>query len=501
MDSLFFFLAEEGVNSNLMVGFATLFHIGAILSVILHVLQKPREPRSALLWILFVVLFPGLGLIAYILFGINTIPNKQWAKMFSDIRFSKHQSSTQRLRSEEAQKVIQQASFILNPDETAFPALNRLLAQLPKDRPLLDGNRIILLNPAEEALERMFAEIARARDHIHLTTYILADDSVGKRLMDLLRERADAGIHVRVLYDAFGSAGPEFRGFFKKFKRVKNLSLVPFSQSNIFKRQFQLNLRNHRKILIIDGAVAFTGGVNFHEVYLPKPGKPAVIDYHFEIRGPVVRELQYTFMRDWFYMTDDPIDPCYPQPERAGEMPVRVSDSSPTQEGVTVALNLFVAAIQQARREIRIITPYFVPSESLMLALCQAARRGVDIQLLTPSDNNHPTIRFASHAHYRQLLEAGVRLFERRPPFIHTKAMVIDQRLSIIGSANLDPRSLSLNYETNLQVESAAFADTLRYAMEADFSEALEIQLSAWKLRPKGQILVENFFNLFNPIA
>ena len=489
------------------IGYGTVIHIAVVLCICLHVLRTPRDARTSLLWIFFATVFPLVGALAYILFGINTIPHKGWQKQHSDSRFQKRQRlKTRTTHPLAAMHARKNALRAVPPPDTALVPLNRILDHLSANHPLLGGNDVRLFEKAEEALEAMFAAIRDARHHIHLATYIFNDDAVGQRLMALLDERARAGVQVRVLYDAFGSAGANLRLFFWRRRRVPNLQLIGFSQANMLKRKFQLNLRNHRKLLVVDGAAAFTGGVNFHDVYLPRDGGSGTIDYHFRLSGPAVLELQYTFLRDWYYMTDEPAEKLlaksfFPTPERAGDMAVRLQNSGPTREETAAALDAFFAAFTLARRQILIVTPYFVPPEPLILALRQAAYRGVDVKILVPSVNNHPTLQLASQALYKPLLTSGVRIFEREPPFIHAKAAVIDDEAAIIGSANLDPRSLFLNYETNLFVFDAPFAARVKSAILADLDASREISYAEWRRRPKLRQLAENFFNLFHPIA
>jgi len=488
------------------IGYGTIIQIVLSLLVILHLLLKPRDARTSLLWIFFTCIFPFVGPLAYVLFGINTVPNKGWQKQYSDSIFWKRQRlhirSTHPLAKMHAQKNAMRTTPILS---TLIP-LNRILDHLSANHPLLSGNDIQLLEPAGVALAEMFLAIQNARAHIHLSTYIFNDDAVGQQLMTLLVERANAGVHVRVLYDAFGSAGANLRRFFWKHRHVPNLQLIGFSQANVLKRKFQLNLRNHRKLLVIDGVLAFTGGVNFHDVYMPKANAPAAIDYHFRVRGPAVLELQYTFMRDWYYMTDDPAEKLlaphfFPLPSQAGNTSARLQNSGPTRDETGAALNTFFAAINHAHKQILIVTPYFVPPESLILSLRQAAYRGVDVKVIVPSINNHPTLQLASQALYKPLLTSGIRIFEREPPFIHAKATIIDDAVSIIGSANLDPRSLFLNYETNLVIFDADFSNRLKAAVLNDLSHSHEILYAEWRHRPRLRQLAENFFNLFHPIA
>jgi cardiolipin synthase len=488
------------------IGYGTILHIVLSLLVCLHLLLKPRDARTSLLWIIFTSVFPIVGPFAYVLFGINTVPSKGWQKQYSDSTFQKRRRINGRGEHPLADMHEQRSAMCVLPDDRTLSPLNRVLDHLSANHPLLGGNDIQLLVPAGVALEEMFLAIRQAEHHVHLATYIFNDDEVGRRLMALLVEKAAAGVQVRVLYDAFGSAGASLRLFFWRQRHVPNLTLIGFSQANVLKRKFQLNLRNHRKILVVDGLLAFTGGVNFHDVYLARDGKPGVIDYHFRVRGPAVLELQYTFLRDWYYMTDQPAEyllaRCFfPAPATAGLMAARLLNSGPTREETAAAQDTFFAALNSARRQVLIVTPYFVPTEPLILALRQAAFRGVEVKILVPSVNNHPTLQLASQALYAPLLVSGVRIFERAPPFIHAKGAVVDDGVAVIGSANFDPRSLFLNYETNLIVFDEGCAAQLKAAILDDLSHACEIVYAGWRRRPLGRKLAENFFNLFHPIA
>ena len=495
------------------IGYGTILHIAVVLAVVFHILRKPGDFRTSLLWVVFVMGFPVLGILAYLCLGVNMADQKVWKKQTSDRSFLR--SHRQRARAgntsgTDTQPLPNTLAYRdappTNLTEPVAAQLDNILACLAPDHPLLDGNDIQILEEAEAALDTMFLAMRSATSHIHLVTYILHDDAVGRRLMDVLAERANAGVTVRVLYDAFGSAGASLRGFFRRYRNVPNLHIAGFTQTNLFKRKIQLNLRNHRKILVVDGTTGFIGGINFHDVYLRKGGTPGVMDYHFHIRGPIVSELQYTFLRDWFYMTDTPAKALlhpghFPLSARTGDCVARLQNSSPTRDELHATLNAFFAAISLAQKQILIITPYFVPPETLIVALRQAAFRGVDVKIIMPSQNNHRTIRLASRALYTPLLTAGVHIFERKPPFIHAKAMVIDDSISLIGSANLDPRSLDFNYETNLVVFAASFAEHLKRTIHRDLMESEEIVYAKWRKRSKWKQVLENFFSLFHPIA
>lgn len=488
------------------IGLGTLLHVVLTFFVIFHVLDKPRDSRTSMLWLFGVTAFPLVGFVGYLLFGINTIPRKAFKKQTSDRTFFESWTGGGVEGEEEVAPVFHRSKFQVQLPPSVSGRLSQLLLHYAPDFPLLGGNDVRICENAEQVIKEMLQEMGHAKDHIHLSTYILNDDEVGKRVMDVLCERARAGVRVRVMVDAFGSAGASFRGFFWKYRKVPNLRIVGFSQANIFKRKFQFSLRNHRKILVLDGKVAYTGGVNFYDVYLSKGASAGISDYHFRIAGPVVSELQYTFLRDWYYMTDETSEDLlcanhFPRPDVSGTMATCVQNSSPTPDEQQAALNAFFAATNLACKQILIVTPYLVPPESLVLALQQAAFRGVDVKIVVPSINNHPSIRFASQALYSRLLTAGVRIFERHPPFIHGKAMVIDNEVAIIGSTNMDSWSLKLNYETNLVVFDQLFAERLRFVIQDDLDHADEIEYSQWRRRSKRQHLLENFFNLFHPIA
>lgn len=504
MKAAYYYLTLADVTVPQSIGYSTIIHILLSLIIILHLLSRPRDARSTLLWIFFTSAFPVIGPLAYLLFGINTIPHKGLLKQYSDVTFQKHlrhQPSYPLTRTREAKQNLRSA--LENP---LHLQLDRILDHLSIRHPLVSGNDIQILEPAELALEEMYAAIRSATRHIHLASYIISDDQVGRHVMQLLEERARAGVKVKLLYDAFGSAGASLRLLFWRYRNVPNMTLLGFSQANFLKRKFQLSLRNHRKIMIIDAQTAFIGGINFHDVYLPQNNQPGTIDLHFKVRGPLVQELQYTFLRDWFYMTDTPVQQLltpefFPPPVKAGNIVGRLQNSGPTRDETGAALAAYYAAFNLAQRQILIVTPYFIPSEPLILALKQAACRGVDVKILLPSKNNHPTLRLASHAIYAQLLISGVRIFERLAPFIHAKSTIIDDTIAIVGSSNMDSRSLYLNYETNLVIYDASFASNLKASLLHEFSHSEEINYARWRRRPFSKQLLENFFYLFNPIA
>ena len=486
------------------VGLGTLAHVAIALLVTLHSLREPREPRSTLLWIYLAWALPFLGAAIYLAFGINRLPVKGWQKQRSDQTFWE----ARRTRESESQPLAYwrgiQNALLAHPGDHADAEINRVLDRLHPGHPLLGGNTIATFTDGEEAYPAMLEAIRQARRHIHFQSYIVGNDAVGRMFFDLLAVRARDGLRVRVLYDDFGSARARLLGFFRRYRGIPNLQIVGFSQVNPIKRQFQLNLRNHRKLLIVDGRRGFIGGMNLSAAHHPDTkDKAGIRDFHFAVEGPITLELQYTFLRDWYYMTDENADTLlsqfhFPQIEAQGAAAMRVVNAGPTSEREALCDANF-ALIGSARDQILLGTPYFVPPDDMRRALRVAALRGLDVRLLIPARTNHLSTTFAARALYEEMLAAGVRIFLRRPPFMHSKFLLVDGRNAMVGTANFDNRSLKLNYETNLIVFDTAFADAFKRRVLDDYAHADELELTAWRRRSAAQRLVENLFNLVSP--
>ncbi len=481
-------------------------HVVLFLAVAFHCLLRPRDPRSTLAWLFAVWVVPVPGAILYLLFGINRVKEKGWQKHESDQTFH----SNRDLREQEASPLAfwrgLRNGLLAQPADAGAQELNHFLNRLAPSHPLLGGNVVHTLVDAREAYPDIFAAIRSARHHIHLQSYIIGADETGRELMDALAERAAAGVEVRVMYDEYGSAYASMHGFFRRYACHPRLHMVGFTQANLHKRQFQINLRNHRKILVVDGRVGYTGGMNFYDVYRPHGSTPPTHDYHFRIEGPAVLELQYSFLRDWYYMTDEAPETLlapehFPPSAAVGQTPVRLLNNGPTLTESDALLDALFAAISGARRQVLIVTPYFVPPPDIQRALRCAALRGVEIKVLVPSINNHAYVGFASRALYDGLLEAGVRIYEQPPPFLHAKALLVDDCIAFIGSANLDARSLRLNYENSLVVLDERFGSELKHIVLNDFALGHEIQLAHWRTRPLRERLTENFCSLLSPVA
>jgi cardiolipin synthase A/B len=501
-------LAVSGVAAEILARLESLpfvaAHLAAFALVTLHCLRHRREPTSALLWIAIAWSLPVVGAVLYLAFGVNRVPTKGWHKHRSDQEFL----SERRLREEEAMplaywRAVHEA-VAAEPDAPFAHEINRVMDTILPDHPLLGGSAITTLVTGDEAYPPMLEAIRSARHHVHLQTFILDNDETGTKFLDALAKKAREGVTVRLLYDHFGSTHAWLHGLFRQYRGIECFRIASWTQANPIKRQFQINLRNHRKTLVVDGRAAFMGGLNISNVNVTQPDRPADRDYHFEIRGPMVQELQYSFLRDWYFMTDENPEVLlsqqhFPRIEPAGKALMRIVHGGPTAE-VEHITDVFFAMAGSARRQLLVVTPYLAPTADLIRAFRAAALRGVDVRLILPKDNNHVYAGMAGRALYDELLVTGVRIFERHGPFLHAKAMIADDAAAMVGTANLDVRSLRLNYETNLVVYDPTFVDALKRVIVEDLMLSEEVSLAQWRTRPLRQQMAENFCHLLTPM-
>ena len=475
------------------------------LLTIYHILRyKHREAASAVLWIFVVFSFPFVGPLLYFLFGINRVTVKglylEAAKRRLLDRSGTGASQVLRKR---ADHIGRFGSLPCWPPSyaQAAQALDRQL----EDMPVLVGNQIVLLRNGDEAYPAMLEAILEARSSIHLETYIFRPDRIGRRVMEALVAKARSGVQVRFLYDRLGSSGARLSGYLDVFRDVPNMQIGGHALIHPLKRRLQINLRNHRKLLVVDGRFGFLGGINIHEENTASLTQEAqILDYHFQVEGPVVSELQYCFLQDWFYTTEeDPEsllrDEFFPALTPRADNCARVVRSGPGPDFEAIHRAFFTLVVM-AQRSIKLMTPYFVPDAPLLTALLNAAARGLDVRLILPQRTNHWYIHYAARSFYAPLLEAGVRIFETPPPFLHAKALLVDNQWALVGSANFDIRSFRLNFELNLEALGPFAEQTLRSALDEEMDRSREMELRAFEKRPHWEPLMEGLCGLASPI-
>ncbi len=369
---------------------------------------------------------------------------------------------------------------------------------------VLRGNRAQLLVDGDQFYPALLEALEVARSSVHLQTFIFARGKIGRELLQRIMELSRQGIQCRLLYDRFGSSLAHLSRFFDQ-ARDAGVRVCSISQANPLKGRFQINLRNHRKIAIIDGKIAFAGGINIHDGNYSEhtTGRP-IRDYHVRLEGPAVSDLQFQFVQDWFFASHEPPERLFearyfPEHKPVGDALVQIVPGGPELRGHGLA-DAFFAAIVAAERSVSIATPYFIPDDTIVQALRYAALRGVTVRLVVPKYSNHWYTGFAARALYTPLLKAGIRIFERRPPFMHAKAMVVDGVYAMMGSANLDHRSLHLNFELNLEVADSEFVPSVLEQIEAEIVESDEVTLATHSARKLPRRLLENFCHLFQPM-
>ena len=415
-------------------------------AVTLHALRTKRDIGSSIGWIGLAWLAPLTGCILYIMFGVNRV--RRLARRLS---LNRPWSSPRNVSTGHHTLGGRYAPLA--------EAVQRLTG-----RPLLRGNRVRCFHDGDTAYPVMLDAIAGARRSILLSSYLFHDDPVGAGFVDALIAARARGVQVLVLVDGIGSGYLRCRAVARL--RQAGVPAARFMHSLLPWRMPFINLRTHKKILVVDGRLGFTGGMNIaEENVLGRNPRHPVSDTHFELAGPVVHQLSEAFAKDWSFSTGEEIDEAVFFPEQeaavqdAGAL-MRVITSGPDTDVEKIEFAMMQAA-SLAVRSVRIMTPYFLPDERLLTVLAMAAMRGVEIDVVMPQRSNQRPVDWARVPNNAPLLDAGVRLWLARPPFNHSKLMVIDRSWSLIGSSNLDVRSLRLNFELNVEVYDEALAAEL----------------------------------------
>jgi cardiolipin synthase len=363
------------------------------------------------------------------------------------------------------------------------------------DSPLVLGNKLVLLQDGPATYQAMFAAIRQARDHINLETYIFEDDDIGKQFADLLLERQAAGVQVNLIYDSVGCLNTP-RSFFERLSAggIRVLEFNPVNPLASHKKIWLLNNRDHRKLLVVDGRIAFLGGINISESYSSGPSMRSARkkgaqpvgwrDTHLQIEGPVVSEFQKLFMDTWSKQKGPPLPEknYFPQLVKQGDEIVRAIGSASADPHSLIYLTL-LSAIDNAEQRVYLTNAYFAPDPQLLKALTDAAQRGVEVKLILPSHTDSWPVFHAGRSHYSELLRAGVKIYERRDAVMHSKTASIDGVWSTVGSTNLDWRSFLHNDEINAAILGRDFSRQMDDMFARDLAESDAIDLERWEQR------------------
>lgn len=441
----------DKITSAWQIGVAGLSFLLSVLSSG-HALLNKRDSRAATLWVGFVWFVPLLGAVLYFILGVNRI--KRRAVL---LRGSLDHARAELSIPECSLETLAQA---LPPKVRHLSALASSMEKL-LTRPLLPGNQVEVLVHGDAAYPAMLEAIAQAQNSITLSTYIFDRDEAGLLFARALGEAVRRGVQVRVLVDATGAhySWPTIVGTLRR----ERVPFARFLRTFPLRRLLEMNLRNHRKILVIDGRIGFTGGMNVRAGHwLAKNPAHPVRDLHFRLAGPVVAHLQEVFADDWFFTTNEALrgERWFPALEADGTVIARGIADGPDEDFERLRWTI-LGALAVARSSVRIATPYFLPDSTIIAALNLAAMRGAAVDILLPSKNNLPFVQWASTAHWWQMLEHGCRIWLSPPPFDHSKVFVIDDCWALVGSTNWDPRSLRLNFEFNVECYDPQLAGSL----------------------------------------
>jgi cardiolipin synthase len=398
-----------------------------------------------------------------------------------------------KLQSKQAAALLARRWARATPDMKALAVLEEEATGVP----LIAGNKVLLLFDGPATMKEMMAAVQDAKSTINLETYIFDQDPVGIQFADLLIEKRKQGVIVNVLYDAVGAFGTP-APFFERMKAA-GITVVAFNPVNPAARKgkWEINNRDHRKLLVVDGKVAFTGGINISNTYANSSffgsrRSPSKVDgkevgwrdTHVKIEGPAVAALQWSFVNNWVRQEAGELPEAnyFPPLAPAGDKIVRVLATDP-ERGFEIYKSL-VLAIQESKKTIHITSAYFVPDQQIVDALCAAARRGVDVKLVLPGVTDHGLVMHAGRAFYDKLLANGVKIFHLQVAVLHAKTAVIDGTWSTIGSANIDRRSFIHNYELNVIVLDPAFGQDMEHAFFEDLRDSKPVTPEEWRHRP-----------------
>jgi cardiolipin synthase len=441
-------------------------HLGLAIAVTIHVLLHKRDVPAAIGWMGLAWLSPVIGPFFYWMFGINRVRRRAYRISRRYVARRGPPPPLGKIRSEK------------------YAALERAVGVITR-RPTLDGNAIRLMRNGDEAYPAMLQAIRDSKVSVGLTSYIFYADEAGRPFIEALSAAKARGVEVRVIIDGVGS-GYLFSMAAFRMQRA-GIAVARFMHSWWPWRTAFLNLRNHKKILVVDGNRGFIGGLNIsaHNLKAADP-RTAIRDMHFEVKGPVVVQIVEAFAADWEFATGEELKGLswFPELAGSGQALARVVTSGPDQDIEKIEF-MFMQAIGSAQRSIKIITPYFLPDERLIAALELAAMRGVDVDVVIPENSDHLVMDWAVMAHIAPLLVAGARIWRAPQPFEHSKLMTIDGGWSLIGSANWDQRSLRLNFEINMEI------------YDHDFSAMLSEKIAA---RQGDEITLKEVFSSSMPV-
>lgn len=461
-----------------------------ILNLVLVLILENRDPYKTITWLLVLILLPGFGLIAYLFLG------ESLKRKFYDWKVKRKKYNKAIKKIVEMQKNILLTKHY--PKDLVATKNIVYLALQSTNMPFSNNNEIKFLNDGKEFFPELFTAIKSAKKHIHLEYYIFEDDSLSKDLFDLLIKKSKENVKIRILVDGLGAS--KFEKNFKKTCRLNNIEYAIFNPVYYSILRSKINHRNHRKIAIIDGRIGFIGGINIGENYLKGNFLGSWRDMQLKIIGPAVYSLQTIFLKDWVYVKKQEITTydLFPKFYYAGNTTMFIAPSGPDNKLTNLKFILF-SLITSAEKRLYIQTPYFIPDEPLLFALKSAALKGVDVKLILPLKSDVGVVNLASKTFLYELLEVGIKIYYYHEGFLHNKLLISDNLCSL-GSANLNSRSLNLDFEASSFILDANKTNELVDIFNKDLEKSSIVDFKSLKKTNKFERLKQSLARLISPL-
>ena len=458
-------------------------YIFSTISTIVVILSENRNPVKSLAWLTVLVFLPFAGLILYFFFGRNIRNTHKLSRR-----------NRRRFRKREAPHTVDLKP--LNISDESIQQIN--LGNTLTGASFYDGNDIEVFTNGVDKFTQLKKDICSAEKYINLQYYIFENDTIGNEIADMLIERVQAGVTVRVIYDHVGSFSVKNR-FFKRMRQA-GIQIHPFFKVTFPLLGTHVNWRNHRKICVIDGKIGYLGGMNIADRYINGGRFASWRDTHVRLTGPIVAALQYSFAIDWHFMGQPQIsETAYDDNNAHGGVAAQLLTSGPSSQWSNIAF-MFHKAIANAKRRIYIQTPYFLPTEALLNDLLTAALSGVDVRITIPRHSDSWLLDFASASYISECMRAGIKFYFYDAGMLHSKVIIIDDEFSTIGSTNFDFRSFEHNFEVNLFCYSRDFSERMLKIYRTDLSNSTRVLRSQWRKRPVWTRAVESVVRLLSPI-
>ncbi|MCU4177011.1 cardiolipin synthase [Carboxylicivirga sp. N1Y90] len=470
-----------------------LAYVFTILVVIVLIMLENRSPLKAISWILVLLLLPGLGIIFYIFFGQNL----RKEKIIRRKGLKNHDLITSIAHSQ-SHKL---ADGSLGDNKEL--GRNKKLVQLFLNNSssiVTIGNTVKVLNNGKATFEAIIAAIKKAEKFIHLEFYIFEDDLIGNQILDVLKEKARGGVEVRLIVDDVGSW--ELKKPFYKNLQSYGIEIYSFLRVRFPLFTSKVNYRNHRKIVVVDGEIGFVGGLNVANRYIDgHPSYGIWRDMHLEVKGDAVNALQSAFLIDWYFVSQNDIaeEFYFPPKLPEGDKIMQIVTSGPDTDWPGIMMGYY-QAISMAQDYVYITTPYFMPGETVLLALKSAALGGVDVRIMIPEKSDAYFTALCTKSYIREMTVSGVKFYFYQKGFLHSKMMVVDDQVCTVGTTNMDFRSFEQNFEVNAFMYSEETSKELKGYFMEDLKESRLINLKEWRKRPLWQKTKESFARLFSPL-